>query len=85
MSDMIELFNDMKKIKKEKRETNRQSSGELLTAAGIQFESKNGGAHLVVNANGHNFDFWPGTGLWIMRGSTQRHRGVFSLMTMVQK
>ena len=85
MSEIAEDFNALKKYRQEKRSNNRDNSAELLKSAGISFESKNVGVHLVVNANGHTFDFWPGTGLWIMRGSTQRHRGVFSLIKAVAK
>lgn len=51
-----------------------------LEAAGIQFESKNGGAHLVVSAAGLVVDFWPGTGLWVVRGTNERRRGVRHLI-----
>lgn len=64
-----------------KRETNRKSSADLLRSAGVKFISKNNAAHLIVNADrGQIVDFWPGTGLWIMRGSTQRHGGVKKLI-----
>lgn len=65
---------------KQRRASNRESSAELLSQAGVQFTSHNDGAHLVVSGRGHTFDFWPGTGLWKMRGSTQQHRGVRRLI-----
>lgn len=36
--------------------------------------------HLIVRALGQTFDFWPGTGLWQQRGTTQQHRGVHKLI-----
>lgn len=66
---------------KQKRASNREKSARLLSEAGIQFQTKNDGAHLIVTGvGGHTFDFWPGTGLWRMRGSAKDHRGVFSLI-----
>lgn len=59
---------------------NRASSTRLLAESGVQFEAKNGGAHLVVKHHQSYIDFWPGTGLWIVRGSTKRNRGVLRLL-----
>jgi hypothetical protein len=58
-SDMGEMFNDWRKAKQEKRASNRDASAQLLMAAGIGFESRNDGAHLIVAGR---YDFWPGTG-----------------------
>lgn len=81
MGDMGEIFNDMKELKKERRASNTEKSTQLLIDAGIEFESKNGGAHLVVNqAQGLKADFWPSTGLWQIRGSKKQSRGVFNLI-----
>ena len=79
--DMGAFWRDVKAASQAKRANNRKSSPELLQEAGIPFEWKNGGAHLIVRTDGgHVVDFWPGTGLWIMRGSTQRHGGVRKLI-----
>lgn len=79
--DMGAFWRDVKAASQQKRAKNRQSSADVLRRAGIGFETKNDGAHLIVRtAGGHIVDFWPGTGLWIMRGSTQRHGGVRSLI-----
>ena len=71
------------KMKQEKRAKNREDSARLLQEAGVPFTPMNDGAHLIVTWRGHVFDFWPGTGLWMMRGSTQRHRGVRKLLKML--
>lgn len=63
-----------------KRKANRASSAEILASRGIAFTSHNVGAHLVVQHAGRTFDFWPGTGKWIERGTTQYRRGVFPLL-----
>lgn len=75
----------MKQESQERRARNRTSSASMLTQAGIAFESKNDGAHLIVTCGVRTYDFWPGTGLWKMRGSTQRRRGVRSLMNQIQR
>ena len=84
MSDMAELFNDWSKEKQAKRASNRQSSGDALIAAGIGYTSNNGGAHLIVTLPDHVIDFWPGTGLWIVRGDTAKRRGVFKLIAFAK-
>ena len=78
---MSDFWRDVKAASQMKRANNRQSSPDLLRAAGVPFTTKNGDAHLIVKTDGgHTVDFWPGTGLWIMRGSTQRHGGVKKLI-----
>lgn len=83
MSEIAEDFNALKKDRQEKRAANRESSADLLVSSGISFDARNNGAHLIVHGIGHTFDFWPGTGLWSMRGSTQKHRGVRSLIKLI--
>lgn len=81
MSDMGEIFNEVRAMRQEKRAANRESSADLLLQAGIPYKKANGGAHLIVRpVAGTLIDFWPGTGLWIQRGNSKRHRGVRSLI-----
>lgn len=63
-----------------KRAANREASPEILARAGVAFESKNFGAHLIIEHGGRLVDFWPGTGLWIDRESRRRARGVKHLL-----
>lgn len=79
MGDMGDVFRDLTKHKKEKREENTRSSTEVLRSQGIVFESKNNGAHLIVG----DFDFWPSTGLFIHRKTKKKGRGVFNLIEKV--
>jgi hypothetical protein len=67
----------------ERRAKNRQSSAEMLAERGIQFETKNMGAHLVVSHDGKVADFWPGTGKYIPRGGGRPGRGVFNLLKLL--
>ena len=85
MGDMGEVFNDMRKAKQERRAANTKDSTAMLAGHGIDFESHNSGAHLIVHAGVCKIDFWPSTGLWIVRGSKKRHGGVRKLIEYVQK
>lgn len=47
--------------------------------------NRNLGAHLVVTGKSCIIDFWPGTGLWIVRQQTPRKRGVRGLLDFLAK
>lgn len=87
MGDMGDYWHDVRpamvKESQQRRASNRERSAALLQFNGIPFESKNGGAHLVVQGGKAVIDFWPGTGLWQERGSTATGRGVRSLVKRV--
>lgn len=78
--DMGEFWRDVKAGRQAKRAKNRADSAGMLREAGIRFEEKNFGAHLIVQAIGLTVDFWPGTGLWIVRKTTRQGRGVQRLI-----
>jgi hypothetical protein len=67
MSDMIDMYRDMKQIDKERRAESRESAPDQLRAHGIQFTEHNGGAHLIILKGIVTVDYWPGTGKWISR------------------
>jgi hypothetical protein len=83
-SEMGEMFNEYKKARQEKRAQNRDSSAEYLTRRNIAFNSRNGGAHLIVHSVNGLVDFWPGTGLWQIR-SGRRGFGVKALVAFIEK
>ena len=78
MGDMGEIFNAAKQDSQQRRASNRKNSAKLLSDAGVKFESKNLGAHLIIKRSDVTVDFWPGTGKWHVRGGRQG-RGVFQL------
>ena len=78
--NMGDFWRDVNAARQQKRADNRASSADMLKTAGITFESKNIGAHLIVTALGQTFDFWPGTGLWMVRGKPKRRYGVRGLI-----
>ena len=67
MGDMGEMYNDWKKDGQARRANNRASSPEMLDEAGIKYDSKNIGSHLIVTGPECKVDFWPGTGRWNAR------------------
>jgi hypothetical protein len=79
MGDMGDYWRDVKPAlieeSKRKRANNRESSARILTEAGIPFEAKNNGAHLIIETVEAFIDFWPGTGLWCVRGTDKYRRG----------
>lgn len=85
MSECYEYFSDLKKAGQLKRASNRDNSAALLTHAGVKFEAKSDGIHLIVDYVDGKIDFWPGTGLWIVRSNSQRGRGVQKLIYLVKK
>lgn len=85
MGDMGDDFNAWREQKQAKRANNREQSAAILARSGISFETKNNGAHLVVVAGSKTVDFWPGTGLWLVRGATYKHRGVRKLVSYVEQ
>lgn len=68
-----------------KRASNRETSADILRENGFAFESKNGGAHLIVSGATIIADFWPGTGKFSVRGTGKYSRGVFSLLKILKK
>lgn len=82
MSEVGDMYKELQAASRVKRAANRQSSAQLLTDAGIDFDSKNGGAHLIIEADDNFIDFWPGTGLWKVRNDGRKGRGVKSLLDL---
>lgn len=82
MGDMAEGFRALSEIRKGKRRDNTKRSTQLLQDEGIPFESRNGGAYLIVDGVAH---FWPSTGLYIpIDRAYGRDRGVFGLLKFVR-
>lgn len=82
MSEMGEMFNDWRAMKRQKKRENLVNSTDLLRERSVEFESHNGGVHLIVRGAGLVVDFWPSTGKFIVRGG-KTGRGVFKLLRLV--
>jgi len=79
-----EMWAALKKRGQEKRASNREDSAQMLRDAGISFESKNLGAHLIVDGGAHGkFNFWPGTGLWMRVGAKSAKRRNYGVRNLI--
>lgn len=85
IGEVGEFWNDVNKIRKKKREDNRNNSSKILSDKNINFHSKNYGAHLIIEHNNHQVDFWPGTGRYIFRREEKKGFGVFNLIKDLRK
>jgi len=81
---MGNAFREMKEYRQNKRAENRESSRRILEDRGIDYDSKNGGAHLIIFYPGGRVDFWPGTGKYIDDVSGKSGRGVFNLVKLIK-
>ena len=84
MGDMGEMYSDMKEHSKNKRAGNRENAVIILKHEEIEFESKNIGAHLIVQGIGGIIDFWPGTGKYVTRCGTYSGRGIRNLIKIAK-
>lgn len=92
MSDddsLAEYWRDVREFRRDKKRSNAVSSAERLREAGVAFEQLNHGSHFVVRHNGLVVDFWPTTGVFIVRdldpAARRRGRGVFNLLDLLRK
>lgn len=83
--DMGDMWREIKSISKLKRASNREYAPAQLFKSGILCQQKNDGAHLIVYHRGGMVDFWPGTGLWIVRGQQKKNRGIRALISYCNK
>ncbi len=70
---------DWKEFKKDRKKSNTIWSTNYLKEKGIEFESKNNGAHLALK----DYDFWPATGLFIHKTTKEKGRGVKNLVNKI--
>ena len=60
----------------DRRAATRRNADRLLASAGIRFDSKNFGAHLIVYVrDGRVLNFWPGTSKWAVQGEKEIQHG----------
>lgn len=91
MSEIGEMFAATKEQRKHeskcRKRNNMNGSIAMLGENGINYVSKNGGVHLVIEHNYHTVDFWPSTGKFAFRtdfaGAKKYYRGVRLLIKMV--
>ncbi len=82
---MGEAFRDYSKFRKEKRRNNLIYNTDLLIKSEVNFTSKNGGVHLIIEVNNMILDFYPSTGLWWDRNNKgKKYRGVKNLLRYIK-
>ena len=82
MSEDGEIWEKIRQDGIVKRWKNRDSSLQILEKKGIKYQTLNADVgHYRIGI----FDFWPTTGKFINRRSGKSGRGVFHLITQVEK
>lgn len=84
MGDMAEVWADFRAHKQKKKRSNLAFSTRQLTENGIEFVAHNGGIHLVLTKGDQTIDYWPSTGLWWIRGTASKRRGVQRLIAYIK-
>lgn len=87
MNDETEFWRANREESQLRRATNREHAAQELKRKGVPFSSHNDGAHLVLKIGQRTVDYWPGTGLWVVRGTRddQRQRGLQRLLAFWDK
>lgn len=80
MGEAADSWSAYKAAQQYQRSQNREAAPAKLTEAGINFQSSNGGAHLIIKAKGVAIDFWPGTDKWKVRGDLKNRHGIQALI-----
>lgn len=65
------------------RKKRRDLAASRLAATSVRHRSLNNGAYIVIEDYGVSIDFWPGSGLWIVRGKTERKHGIWKLIRFI--
>jgi hypothetical protein len=81
-NDMSADWADHKRDRADKRHKNQVASTKILADAGIEFESKDNGRHIIIRMP-FRIDFWPSTGLW--KTSQSEGRGVRELIKTIKQ
>ena len=85
MSDDSVWLACYREIKRQKKRSNLAFSTRQLTEAGLTFKSNNYGVHLVLMKDAQPIDFWPSTGLWWIRGTSNKRRGIEKLIAYMKQ
>jgi len=84
MSEMAEIWSSIREASQLKRRTNMAESTKRLVREGLTFTSHNHGVHLVLMKGAQPIDYWPSTGLWWIRGTSNKRRGVDRLVRFMK-
>ena len=73
MGDMADVFNDMKRLKKEQRDTRAAINSKKLTALGIDAKMQSKNVYRIEFAEREVVMYYPSSNSWQHRGKV--HRG----------
>ena len=76
--EIYEYFTEQREARKKKRKSNREYSLGFLKRKNIPFVELNNGVHVRLVFGGETIDFYPSTGLYILKDSI-KGRGIFNL------
>ena len=83
MGDMGDIYRDMNEHSKLIREKRRVLAPRVLKKEGVLFSIHNNGAHIIIGPR--KIDFWPGTGMWKVRGTDHKGFGLGKLIRFINK
>lgn len=81
--DVYGFYAAKRKVQQEKRKANKEYALEFLQRKGIPYKELNAGVHLRITLTDFVVDFYPSTGLYILKDGT-RGRGIFNLWKLVR-
>jgi hypothetical protein len=84
MGDMAEGWAEFRAYKQAKKRSNLAASTSLLKHNNVPFVMHNGGIHLEIRLTAEVIDYWPSTGLWWIRSSRNKRRGVHKLINYLK-
>lgn len=79
MSEVVEIYQEIREERKNKRWNNYEKSKQILIDRQIDFTEKANG-HFIIE----NYDFWATTGLFIHRKRKKRGRGIHNLLKQLK-
>ena len=79
----LEADTEQRKARSEKRKANKEYNLAFLKRKDIPFVDMNNGVHVRLVFDGETIDFYPSTGLYILKDGT-KGRGIFSLWKLVK-
>lgn len=84
-AESVEIWRALKLQDQERRAANRETGPLILAEHGVEFVSKNNGAHLIIGKPAV-VNFWPGTQRWTaVRNSSVNGRGAKGLIDWLRK
>lgn len=78
-------WREFTKAKKEKKEKNRINSTEILKKNGIPIQLCNLDRQIIIRLPTATIDFYPSTGLYKVRNTKIKHRGIKNLLQYISK